>query len=109
MLIRYHLDECVDPAVAAGLRGRGVEVTTAREQGLLGAADQSQLEFSVAAGRLLVTHDCDFLRMAAAGAAHHGIAYSPPQALSIGEIVRRLMQLWRDNQADDFVNRVEYL
>jgi predicted nuclease of predicted toxin-antitoxin system len=109
MLIRHHLDECVDPAVAAGLRARGVDATTAHEQALLGTSDQTQLEFALAAGRLLVTHDRDFLRIAATGAAHHGIAYSPPQALSIGEIVRRLMQLWRDNQAEDFVNRIEFL
>lgn len=109
MLIRYHLDESVDPAVAAGLRGRGVDATTARDEGLLGASDQAQLDFAVASGRLLVTHDRDFLRMAAAGIAHQGIAYSPPQAHSIGEIVRRRMQLWRDNQADSFANRVEYL
>jgi predicted nuclease of predicted toxin-antitoxin system len=109
MLIRYHLDESVDPAVAAGLRQRGVDATTAREQGLLGTSDQAQLEFAVESGRLLVTHDRDFLRMAAAGTAHRGIAYSPPQALSIGEIVRRLMQLWRDNPAEFVVNRVEYL
>lgn len=47
--------------------------------------------------------------MSAAGIAHQGIAYSPPQALSIGEIVRRLMQLWRDNQAESFADRVVYL
>jgi len=109
MLIRDYLDESVDPAVAAGLRGRGIDATTVREQGLLGASDQAQLDFAVASGRLLVTHDRDFLRMAAADTAHHGIAYSPPQALSIGETVRRLMQLWRDNPAEGFVNRVEYL
>jgi predicted nuclease of predicted toxin-antitoxin system len=109
MLIRYHLDESVDPAVAVGLRARGVDATTAREQSLLGASDQAQLDFSIGASRLLVTHDRDFLRMTAAGVSHHGIAYSPPQVLSIGEIVRRLVQLWRDNRAEDLVNRIEYL
>lgn len=109
MLIRYHLDESVDPAVAAGLHGRGVDATTAREQRLLGASDQAQLNSAIASVRVLVTHDRDFLRMAAAGAFHPGIAYSPPQVLSIGEIVRRLVQLWRDNQAEDLVNRIEYL
>ena len=34
--IRYRLDERVDPAVAAGLRQRGVEVTTPVEAGWIG-------------------------------------------------------------------------
>ena len=109
MQIRYHLDESVDPAVAIGLRQRGVDATSAREQGLLGASDLAQLNFAVQAGRILVTHDRDFMRIVAAGTFHRGIAYSPPQSQSIGQIVRRLMQLWRDRQQDEFVNRVEYL
>ena len=109
MQVRYHLDESVDPAVAIGLRRRGVDATTAADQGLLGATDQRQLDFAVADQRMLVTHDQDFLRITAAGATHHGIAYCPPQARSIGEIVRRLTQLWRDRQAEDFINHVEYL
>jgi hypothetical protein len=28
MSVRYDLDEHIDPAVAAGLRGRGIDVTT---------------------------------------------------------------------------------
>jgi len=74
MSIRYHLDENVDPAVALGLRQRGVDVTTARDQGLLGASDEAQLKSAVLSARMLVTHDRDFLRMAASGVAHHGIA-----------------------------------
>jgi hypothetical protein len=109
MLVRYHLDESVDPAIAVGLRRRGVDVTTSSEQGLLGTTDQGQLDFATSEQRMLVTHDQDFLRLAAAGAKHHGIAYCPPQARAIGEIVRRLMQLWRERQAEDFVGRIEFL
>src|SRR5690606_17252571 len=99
MEVRYHLDESVDPAVAIGLRRRGVDATTSGEQGLLGTTDERQLDFATFHQRLLVTHDQDFLRLAAAGAKHHGIAYCPPQARGIGEIVRRLMQLWREREA----------
>ena len=31
--IRFHLDECCDPALAAGLRRRHVDVTTSHEAG----------------------------------------------------------------------------
>ena len=37
--IKYHLDEHIDSAVAAGLRLRGVDVTTTVEQELQGASD----------------------------------------------------------------------
>jgi hypothetical protein len=41
--IRFHLDEDVDPAIAEGLRRRGIDVTTTPEVGLLGARDPIQL------------------------------------------------------------------
>jgi hypothetical protein len=42
MTVRYHLDEHVDPAIAPGLKGRGIDVTTTSDAGLLGAADELQ-------------------------------------------------------------------
>ena len=41
--IRFHLDEDTDPAIAAGLRRHGIDVTTSQEMGLLGAVDTVQL------------------------------------------------------------------
>jgi hypothetical protein len=46
--IRFHLDESVDPAVAIALRRHGVNITSARDVGLLGAADEAQMEYAVA-------------------------------------------------------------
>ncbi len=37
--IRFHLDECCDPAIAAGPRRRSVDVTTTQEFGLIGGKD----------------------------------------------------------------------
>ena len=31
--IRFHLDECCDPAIADGLRRRSIDVTTSQEAG----------------------------------------------------------------------------
>ena len=59
--IRFHLDENVDPAVADGLRRRGVDATTSQTWGLLRAPDDQQLAFSLTNRRILVTHDEDFL------------------------------------------------
>lgn len=43
--IKYHLDEHIDAAVAAGLRLRGGDVTTTVEQELQGDSDLQQLAF----------------------------------------------------------------
>jgi predicted nuclease of predicted toxin-antitoxin system len=61
--MKFHLDKNVNPAIASGLRIRGIDVTTTPEAGLRQAPDESQLEYAKAAGRVLFTHDDDFLRV----------------------------------------------
>lgn len=61
--IQLHLDEHVAAAVALGLRLRGIAVTTTAEEGLAAATDEQQLAFAAGQGRVLVTHDADFLRL----------------------------------------------
>ena len=73
--IRFHLDEHVDPDIARALRQYGIDVSTTVEAGLRTAADPDQLAFVQREGRVLVTHDADFLRLAAQGVNHPGIAY----------------------------------
>lgn len=86
--MRFHLDEHVDPAIAHGLRRRGIDVTTTIEAGLLSAADDSHLEFARSEGRVIFTNDADFLRFASSNLDHPGIAYCPRHARSLGHIVR---------------------
>lgn len=109
MELKFHLDEGVAHAVSNGLRLRDIDVTTSTEAGLLGVADQEQLAHATRAGRVLVTHDRDFLRLAAQVTDHPGIAYCPPERRSIGQIVMRLMHLWRSKTADEMLGVVEYL
>ncbi len=75
MPVRFHLDEHIPFAVAAGLRRRGVDVGCAAETGLIAVGDEEQLSFAAQDGRVLVTQDADFLRLHRAGVAHAGIAY----------------------------------
>ncbi|MCU0983293.1 MAG: DUF5615 family PIN-like protein [Pirellulaceae bacterium] len=49
----------MDPAIAAGLRRRGVDVTTTVEEGLAGASDLEQLTYAAGRERVLVTRDTD--------------------------------------------------
>ena len=44
--IKFHLDEHVSPAIAVGLRRRGIDVTTTREVGLQGADDADQIAYT---------------------------------------------------------------
>jgi hypothetical protein len=109
MSLRFHLDESVDYAVGRGLALRGIDVSTSTEAGLRGTTDDEQLAYALQAGRVLVTHDRDFLRIAAVTIAHAGIAYCPQGYRSIGHIILRLVYLSRTNESEDLHGRVEYL
>lgn len=107
--IRFHLDEHVAPDVARALRTHGIDVTTTVEIGLRSATDVAQLEYARNAGRVLVTHDADFLRLAAAEIDHAGIAYCHQNKRTVGEIVRTLVLIHELMSADEMKGQVEYL
>jgi len=73
--IRFHLDEHCPHAIAAGLRRRGIDVTTATDAGLLSAADDAHVVYALAHGRVIFTEDDDYLALDARGVSHAGIAY----------------------------------
>ena len=89
-VIRFHLDENVDPDVALALRRQGIDVTTTREMNLLGQLDEVQLQFACEQRRVIVTHDTDFLRLASQSTNHWGVAFCKKNARSLGEIIRSL-------------------
>lgn len=109
MEIRYHLDEHVDPAIAAGSRRRGVDVTTTAEEGLAGASDTEQLAFAAGNHRVLITRDSDFLVLNNAGVLHAGIVFWHSRHRSLGQLILDLTWLWRMHAAEEMVGRVEYL
>lgn len=107
--IKYHLDEHIDAAVAAGLRLRGVDVTTAVEQELQGASDLQQLAFAHAQGRVLVTCDSDFIALSKAGRPHAGIVFWPARHRRLGQVVLDLVLLCRVATAEEMTGHVEFL
>ena len=109
MEIKFHLDESVANAVANGLEHRGVDVTTSKVAELIGASDLEQLEYARMQGRVLVTHDDDFLRIHAAGTEHGGIVYVHQKRLTIGQTVLSLFALQRYESAESMAGRVEFL
>jgi predicted nuclease of predicted toxin-antitoxin system len=107
--LRFHLDEVCDPRIAVALRQRGIDVSTAKENGLLGASDEGHLAFAWSQARIIVTHDADFLRLHAAGGEHFGIIFSRPRARPLGELIRLLVLLWELVEPDEMRGHVEYL
>jgi predicted nuclease of predicted toxin-antitoxin system len=107
--LRFHLDEVCDPRIAAGLRLRGVDVSTAADTALRGKPDESHLAYCRAQARVIVTHDTDFLRLHATGASHPGIVFCPQQARPLGELIRLLALIWEVLEPGEMQNHVEYL
>ena len=107
--MRFHLDEHVAGAVAAGLRRRGIDVSTTSEAGLIDAPDEAHIAFALRENRVVFTQDRDFLRLHANGAAHAGIAYAAQGSRTIGEIVRMLVLLHDSTEESGMVGKIEYV
>ena len=109
MSVRFHLDEHIDPAVAAGLRGRGIDVTTTSDAGLLSADDEEHLRFVLAEKRAIMTHDEDFLVFHSQGRPHYGIVFCHQEARAIGQIVHSLVLIDACLTADEMRDHVEFI
>jgi predicted nuclease of predicted toxin-antitoxin system len=107
--IRFHLDEHCDPAIAAGLRLHGVDVTTTVEVGLRTAEDDEHIAYGFATNRVVFTQDEDFLRLSAAGVEHQGIVFCYQQTRSIGQIIAGLLLIWEVYEPEEMVARVEFV
>lgn len=92
-----------------GLRRRGFDVTTSVEAGLLSSTDVEQLAHAATNGRVLVTHDDDFLARHEQGVEHAGLAYCHAQSRSVGEIIRALELIAEVLKPDDMRNHVEFV
>ena len=107
--IRFHLDENVDPRVAAGLRLHAIDVTTTSDAGLLAASDLEQLDYILRERRAIITQDTDFLRLAGTGHEHPGIAFYFAGTRSIGDVIRGARLIWELLDPPEMHNRIEYL
>jgi predicted nuclease of predicted toxin-antitoxin system len=107
--VRLYLDENLSPRIALQLRYRGIDAVSARDLGKLGDDDLSHLERSSRMGRVLVTADVDFLRLASAGIHHRGIIFGNQQDHAIGDWVNELELLCFVLSPDELENHIEYL
>ncbi|MBI1294211.1 hypothetical protein GC175_04545 [bacterium] len=107
--IRLYLDENLSPRIAEQLRLRGIDAISVRELGYLGDSDENHLERATRLGRVLVTADTDFLRLAADGVHHTGIIFGLQAAHSTGDWVRKLELICFVYSTNEFKDHVEYL
>ncbi|MBI2908872.1 MAG: DUF5615 family PIN-like protein [Chloroflexi bacterium] len=106
--IRFYTDEHVSKAIVRGLRERGVDVVSASEAGMRGASDPHHLTRARSEGRVIFTHDTDFLRLHAAGAEHAGIVYAQA-GTSVGRIVYGLLLIYQVLHAAEMKGHVEFV
>ena len=107
--IRFHLDEHVDPDLARALRRVGIDVTTTTEANLRTSSDDAQLSFALNEGRVLISHDQDFLRLAAQGRVHSGIAFCAQGTRTLSQLIEMLILIHGAYRQSEMINRVEYL
>jgi predicted nuclease of predicted toxin-antitoxin system len=96
-------------AIAEGLRRRGIDVTASGDVSLLEAPDEDHVAFALQDGRVVVTHDTDFLRLHALGTEHAGIVFVARGGRSIGDVVRHLTLMHDCLDDEDMRGRIEYM
>ncbi len=113
--IRLYVDEdSMDRALVRALRARGIDITTALEQGMTEHSDADHLDYATTQGRVLYTCNvADFYRLHTSyltqGKTHAGIILARQQRYSVGEQMRRLLKLAATRSAEEMKDNVEFL
>jgi hypothetical protein len=115
MTIRLYFDEdSMRQALVQALRARAVDVVTALDVGMIEVADEEHLEWAAAQGRVLYSFNVgDFNSLHTAwlsqGRSHAGIILAPQQRFSVGEQMRRLLNLIATQSTETMRDRLEFL
>ena len=99
----------MNPEIAAQLIRSGIDAVTVRDLDELGDSDVNHLQRATEMGRVLCTHDTDFLKMATENTTHTGIVFVPHFQASIGVIVKALRELHAETTAEEIQAQVKYL
>src|SRR3972149_11025541 len=93
-MLAFYMDQHVRAEITRGWRQRGIDVLTALEDGTAAVDDELLLVRATALGRILVTQDHDFLRIATrwqrSSRTFAGIAYAIQERIDIGGTIEYL-------------------
>jgi predicted nuclease of predicted toxin-antitoxin system len=113
MNIVLYMDEHVDPAVTRGLRRRGIEVHTVQEEGQRHTPDPVILDRALANGWTVFSMDEDFLAHAThrqkTGDPFSGVIFSIKDRWPIGILIEHLEIVAKVLDAEELVNRIQYV
>ncbi len=111
--LALYMDVHVPRAITVGLRSRGVDVLTAQEDGTRTLDDPELLDRATQLGRPLFSRDDDLLaeahRRQSEGIEFAGVIYAHQLQVSIGKCITDLELIAKAGEAEDMLNRVEYL
>jgi hypothetical protein len=108
MSLPLYMDHNVQAAIVSGTRRRGLDVLTALEDGYDQRADDEVLTRATELGRIVFTHDTDFIRITgewlSTGRSFSGVVFGHPEAVSIGKVIQDLELICRVLTADEAAN-----
>lgn len=113
MSIKFYMDVHVRRALTTGLRLRGVDVLTAREDGAGEFEDPRLLDRATELGRVLFTQDDDLLKEAArrqeTGQGFAGVIYGHQLNVTVGQCIEDLELIAQTTEPEEWINLVTYL
>ena len=115
MKTRLYFDEdAMDADLVDALRARGVDVQTAYEAGMRQREDREQLSYATAQGRAVFTFNVGHFsrlhaELLASGGSHAGIVVCAQQRYTVGEQMRRILELVAAKTAEDMRDQLEFL
>jgi len=111
--VALYFDHNVDLAIVEGLRARGVDVLTAREDDASTLDDELLLERATALGRVLVTNDKDFSaitgRWYREGRHFAGLIRARQEGVSVDAMIHDLEIIAKVMEPEQMIDQIEYV
>jgi predicted nuclease of predicted toxin-antitoxin system len=113
MSIKLYMDVNIPRAITEGLRLRSVDVLTPQDDGTSRLEDPALLDRSTSLGRVLFSHDDDFLiegtRRQRGGEDFAGIIYCHQLRATVGEIIDSLELIAKLEQPEALRSQIVYI
>jgi hypothetical protein len=113
MGLTLYIDHNVHGAILEGLRERGIDCLTCREDGTDRVDDDAVLARAKELHRVVFTQDQDFLRIThewqAVGREFAGVVFAHQMGVTVGDAIRDLELIVTLMTEEEMRNRLEYL